>query len=63
VLREAHALDLPDRVAPHRQRALGGELGVELADRPGRALRGFMNVDCPASARRSLSAVKSGSDM
>ena len=30
---------------------------------PAAELRGFMNVESPASARRSLSAAKSGSDM
>ena len=35
VARERDALGRPDAVAPHRQRALGGELRVELADRPG----------------------------
>ena len=30
---------------------------------PAAELRGFMNVDSPASARRSLRAAKSGSDM
>ncbi len=32
---EAQALDRADGVAPHGERALGGELRVELADRPG----------------------------
>jgi hypothetical protein len=32
---EADALGDADAVAPHRQRALGGELGIELADRAG----------------------------
>jgi hypothetical protein len=44
---EALALDLADRVAPHRQRALGASLGSSWRIVPAAALRGFMNVDCP----------------
>ena len=36
VARERDPLGRADRVAPHRQRPLGGELRVELADRPRR---------------------------
>ena len=38
VARELQAVDGADPVGPHRQRALGRELGVELADRAGRGV-------------------------
>ena len=63
VARERDPLGRADPVAPHRQRPLGGERGSSWRIVPAAELRGFMNVDSPASARRSLSAAKSGSDM
>jgi hypothetical protein len=45
---ERDAVGDADAVAPHRQRALGGELGSSWRIVPAAELRGFMKVDSPA---------------
>ena len=55
---ELDAFAMPDAVDPDRQRAVGGDRRVLLAEAPAAALRGFGASFCVVPARRSFSSRK-----